>query len=367
MRTVIGLNDPKAVKRWLGAMAIDVGREAYWQRKYMGVGENARTPIQLLTDLESDAGEYISYDLNMQLGMQPVESDDILEGKEEELKFFSDGVYIDQMRGGVNPGGRMTRKRTLHDLRKTARARESEWWARVLDELLWMYISGARGINSEFVYPLGWSGRANNALSAPDSDHIMYAGAATSKASLAATDKFTLSFVDRLKARAEMMGGGTQGTPQIRPIRINGEDHFLQVLNPWQEYDLRTSTTTGNFLDIQKAIATSEGRASPLVKGGLGMYNNVVLQVHKGAIRFSDYGAGGNVAACRSLFMGTQAAVLAFGSPGSGMRFDWHEETRDNGNLLIISTSTTVGMKKCTFNSKDFGVIAADSAAADPN
>jgi hypothetical protein len=45
------------------------------------------------------------------------------------------------MRGGVNAGGRMTRKRTLYDLREIAK-RESEYWARVFDELLFMYLLG---------------------------------------------------------------------------------------------------------------------------------------------------------------------------------------------------------------------------------
>lgn len=369
-RTIVGLNDPKAVKKWSNVLAVDIGRESYFQRKYMGYGESSRTPLQMLPHLENDAGEYISYDLSMQLKMEPVEGDDILDGKEEDLKFYTDGLYIDQARGGVNTGGKMTRKRTLHDLRKVARKRQSEWWARVFDELFWMYLSGARGVNADFVFPLSYAGRANNAFSAPDAEHSMYGGDATSKATLAAEDKFTLTMVDRAVAKATMMGGGTQDTPQIQPIRIMGEDHFLCLLNPWQEYDLRTSTSTGQWLDIQKAIAASEGRASPLIKGGAGMYNNVVLQCHKGCIRYTDYGAGSDVAACSALFLGTQAAVVAFGSPGTGLRFDWYEETRDNGNQAVISTSAIFGIKKSTFTiggtAKDFGVINMFTAAADP-
>jgi hypothetical protein len=95
----------------------------------------------------------ITYDLVMQLKMQPVEGDNTLEGKEEDLKFYTDSLYIDQVRGGVNTGGAMTRKRTLHNLRQIARARQSDWWARVFDELIFMYGSGARGVNTEFIFP----------------------------------------------------------------------------------------------------------------------------------------------------------------------------------------------------------------------
>lgn len=369
-RTIVGLNDPKAVKRYSAFLAVDVGRESYFNRKFMGVGVESQTPIQMLPHLENDAGEEIKYDLVMQLKMQPVEGDETLEGKEEDLKMYTDSVYIDQLRGGVNTGGRMTRKRTIHDLRKIARARQGEWWARVFDELIFMYLSGARGVNADYIFPTSYTGFANNAFSAPDAEHLIYGGSATSKATLAAADKMDLPIIDKSVSRASTMGGGTSGTPSIEPIRIEGEEHYCIVMHPWSEYDLRTGTSVGQWLDIQKAAAGAEGRNNPIFKGGLGMYNNVVLHKHRATIRFSDYGAGGNVLASRNLFMGRQAGVVAFGSPGTGLRFDWHEEGRDNNNQAVISTSTICGVKKTSFNIagtvKDFGAIALDVAATDP-
>jgi N4-gp56 family major capsid protein len=364
-KTVIGLNDAKAVKRFSGMLAVDTARKSYFNRKFMGVGESSSMPIQILTHLENDAGEQITYDLSMQLRMQPVEGDNVLEGQEEALNFYTDNVYIDQMRGGVNTGGRMTRKRTLHNLRVIAKRRQSEWWARIYDELLFMYLSGARGVNADYIYPTTYTGFANNALTAPDSEHILY-GDGTSKATLTTAGKMTLAVVDRAVVKATMMGGGVQGTPQIQPIMIDGEEHFVIVMNPFSSYDLRTATGATNWLEIQKAASAATGKSSPIFKGGMGMHNNVVLHEHKAVIRFTDYGAGLNVAAARALFLGEQAAVMAFGSPGTNLRYDWHEETRDNGNQVVISTSTICGIKKTTFNSKDYGVMALDVAAADP-
>lgn len=365
-RTIVGLNDAKAVKKYATFLAVDTARISYWQRKFMGKGPESSTPIQMLTELENDAGEQITFDLNMQLKQEPVEGDDVQEGTEEALKFYTDNVYIDQMRGGVNTGGRMTRKRTLHDLRKIARKRQSEWWGRVFDELFFMYGSGARGVNSDYIFRTSYTGRANNSFQAPDSDHLMYGGDATSKASLDVNDKFTLALIDKAKTKATVMGGGTEEIPQIQPVMIDGEEHYVIVMHPWQEYDLRTDTNTGQWLDIQKAAAGAEGRKNPIFKGSLGMYNDVVLHCHKSVIRFSDYGVGSNVAAARALFMGEQFMVCAFGSPGTGLRFDWHEESRDNGNQAVITSSTIVGIKKTRFNLKDFGGMALDTAAADP-
>lgn len=364
-RTIIGLNDAKAVKKYSAFLAVDVARKSYFNRKFMGRGEETEMPIMQLTDLEADSGEYISFDLSMQLKMEPVEGDDILEGKEEDLTFYTDGVYIDQARGGVNTGGRMTRKRTIHNLRKVARRRQSDWWARLFDELIFMYLSGARGINADFIYPTTYTGFANNSFSAPDSEHIIYANGKT-KATITSSDKIDLLEIDRAVAIAEMMGGGTQGIPQIQPIMINGEPHFVCVMNPWQVYDVRTNTNSGQWLDIQKAAAAAEGRKNPIFKGALGMYNNVVLHSHKAIIRFSDYGSGGNLTAARALFLGRQAAVVAFGSEGTGLRFGWHEEARDNGNQAVISTHSIFGLKKTTFNAYDFGIMAIDTYAAEP-
>lgn len=94
MRTVIGLNDAKAVKRYSGYLAVDVGRTSYFNKKFMGVGEDSSMPIQMLPHLESDAGEQITYDLSMQLKMQPVEGDNTLEDKEEDLKFYTDNQRL---------------------------------------------------------------------------------------------------------------------------------------------------------------------------------------------------------------------------------------------------------------------------------
>lgn len=369
-QTIVGVNDSLKVKKFGAFLAVDVGRKSYFNKKFMGVGVQSQAPIQILEQLENDAGDTITYDLVMQLKVEPTEGDEILRGKETDLKFYTDSVSIDQTRFGVNVGGKMTRKRTLHDLRTIARARQSEHWAKIFDELFFMYLSGARGINSDFVFNKNYTGRAGNPLVAPDSQHRMFGGAATSKATLTAADKADMKLVDRLEARASMMGGGSDGIPAIEPIKIDGEDHYVLVVNPWQSYDMRSDAGTGGWLDVQKAAAAAEGRNNPIFKGGLGMRDNVVLHEHKAVIRFNDFGAGSNVDAARALFLGRQAAVCAFGSAGSGLRFDWNEEMEDRGNQLVVTTGSIFGMKKTSFVidgvSRDFGVIAADTAVKDP-
>lgn len=150
-KTVVGVNSPRAVKRFSGDLALDVSQASYFGKRFAAVGQGAKTPIQLLTDLESEAGDLVSYDLLAELRMAPVEGDDVLEGKEEGQRFYTDELYIDQARGGVNTGGRMSRKRTLHDLRMRAKQQQANWWGRFQDELTFTYLSGSRGINANFI------------------------------------------------------------------------------------------------------------------------------------------------------------------------------------------------------------------------
>lgn len=375
-RTIIGVNDPRAVKKWSGNLALDTSAKSYFNSRFMSRGAEAEVPVQILTELESDAGEEIKYDLLAELTMAPVEGDDTLEGKEEKQRFYTDSVYIDQARCGVNTGGRMTRKRTLHNLREKAKRQQSSWWARLFDELLFIYGSGARGINPNFLVGTSYTGRAGNALVAPDTNHQLYGGNATALNNItneapgvAGNDCFSLDVVTRALNRATVQGGGVSGIPVMQPCKIDGEEVFVCVMHTWQEDDLRKSTTTGDWLDLQKAAAGSLGKDSPMFKKNLGMHRGVILHSHKNVIRFNTAGAGGTYEAARALFMGAQAMTCAFGSPGTNMRFDWNEEARDNNNQVVITSSAIFGCKKVTFTTEqggaqDFGVMALDTYCA---
>lgn len=362
-QTVIPFGDPKAQKKWSGQLFVETTKKSYFDRFE---GNNENSVIQRKTELESDAGDKISFDLSVQLRGRPTLGDDRLKGNEEALKFYTDEVIIDQMRKSVSAGGKMSRKRTAHDLRRVAKDRLSDYWSQYIDELKFIYLSGARGINEDFIEPVGYIGHAGNPLRAPDAQHLLFGGAATSKATLTADDKMSRSLVERAATKARMMRARDPKTANLLPISVNGEKHYVILMSPFQEYDLRVEVGEKGWLEVQKAAAGAEGRSSPIFKGGLGMINNIVLHSHESAIRFSDYGAGSNVAAARALFLGKQAAVIAYGTAG-GLRFTWEEEVDDFGNEPVVAAGTILGISKTRFNKRDFGVVSIDTAAKDPN
>jgi N4-gp56 family major capsid protein len=364
MKTVIPVGDAKAVKRWSAELFLDTAKKSYFERKFMGTSDNS--VVQRLTDLESAAGDTITFDLSLQLRKKPVYGDDKAEGKGEELKFATDEVKIDQMRQPVSVGGRMTRKRTLHDLRKVARDRGGDYWSRFLDEMMFIYLSGARGINEDFIEDVTWVGHAGNAIQAPDADHILFGGAATAKANVTATDKMSRSVIEKASVKAQMIRATNPENPSMLPSMVAGEGRFVSVMSPFHEHDLRTGTGAGDWLDIQKQAAAAEGRDNPIFKGSLGMIKNVVLHSHESVIRFSDYGAGANLPAARAVVLGRQAGVCAYGTDG-GTRMQWTEKEMDHGNAVEICSGTILGIKKTRFKNRDFGVIAIDTYAKDPN
>ena len=372
MRTFVGVNDPQTVKKWADSAATGINKTSYFSKSMMGSGEDSRLPIQKLTDLQTGSGDEVTYDLLMPLNMEPIVGDETLDGKEAVLKFYTDRMRIDQVRAGVDLGSRMTQKRTLRDLRKAARRNMIDYWARLYDELFFIYLSGSRGTQTGYIWPALSPYFQVNTLTAPDTMHLMYGGAATSKATVAATDTMKLRMIDRAVARAETMGGDGTDELSMVPCDIDGEKRYVMLMHTFQFDALKTDGTTGQWLDIQKAAAASQGQQNPIFKGSEGMYAGVVLRKHRNVVGFSDYGAGANLPARRALFLGAQAAVIAFGDRGDGMQFDWTEELKDHGNSMKIGTHAQVGVKKTTYKSKDglvtrdFGVIAIDTYAIDP-
>lgn len=207
----------------------------------------------------------------------------------------------------------------------------------------------------------------NNTITAPTTNRKLFAAAGASETNthdedLESDDIFDLRLIDYARERAD-----ASGVP-IRPIMINGEEKYVCYLHPWQVTDLRTSTDTGQWQDIQKAaLMGGAGSKSPLYNGSLGEYNGVILRVSNDV----PYGVNSTTGAAittvrRAVFLGAQSAVIAFGtdfSPGTN-GFKWIEKTFDYERELGVSVQSLIGLKKTTFNSEDFGSVVISTWAA---
>lgn len=364
--TEFPLNDTHAREHWSNDLMREVPFKQYFT-KFMGTSDNAC--IKIHKELEKQAGEKIIIPIRMKISGDGMEGDNTIEGTSAEtsLDFHEDSLYIDQRRKSVKTKGKMTQQRVPYKLRKESRDALSVWFAEDYDQMLFMYLSGARGINTDFNVGTDFSGRANNDLKSPDSDHVIYGGDATGSNDLDSSDTMALSLVERLVAKIETM------TMPIQPFMIGGEKKYVLLMHTWQAYQLRTSSSDNDWVDIQKN-AGSRGGSNLLYKNALGEYADVILHKHRNVIRFDDYGAGGDVDAARALCLGAQAGIIAWGGARAGVgRYDWNEETEDRGNRLVVTAGTIYGCKKTCFDhdsdgtDEDFGVIAVDTYCTDPN
>lgn len=361
-QSIIPWGSPLAQKKWSSTLAVDVARQGYWSRKFMGKGEN--NIIEEKHDIASDAGDRVSFDLSVRLRQRPTSGDKRVKGKEENLRFFTDEVIIDQLRHPVSAGGRMSRKRTVHDMRKIAKDRLAEYWRTYLDELKFIYLSGARGINQEFIEAHDYAGHAENPIRTPDATHLLYGGSATSKATITTSDKMSRDLIERAETHARMIRSYDTEATDMVPVNVEGDDRFVVVMSKYQEHDLRVADTNG-WVKIQADASKAEGRNNPIFKGSLGMIKDVVLHAHENTIRFDDYGTGGNLPAARALFLARQAGVIAYGTPG-GMRYMWKEEMEDYDNEPTVVAGVIFGFSKTRFNNRDFGVLSLDTYAKSP-
>lgn len=350
------LNDPLAIQRWSTSLAVEAAKKQYFA-KFIGTGpENL---IVLKNELHKGAGDKVTVGLQMKLSEPGVEGDNIIEGHatgEEAISFFNDALFIDQLRKGTKSKGKMSEQRVPYPMRKVGRDALSVWWAEEGDEQIFFYLSGARGaIAASFHNPISWAGRANNALQAPDASHIFYAGDATGKADLDASDIIDLFDIERFVAKAETLD------PMIQPFQVQGEKKFVCLMHTFQAFQLRTATSEQDWLAIHKATDSSQGQKSMIYKNAMGEYADVILHKHRNCVRFNDYGSGSDVLAARALFLGAQAGMIAYGQNSSPQRYSWNEETDDRGNALAITAGTIFAVKKSRYNNLDFGTIVFDS------
>ena len=350
--TNYGLNANEAVKLWSRRLAREALKATYIQ-KFVGDSDDAA--IQIRNDTKKGPGDRVRVTLRMQLTGAGVQGDNTLEGSEESLTTYTDDVLINQLRHGVRSGGKMTEQRIPFSVREEAMSGLRDWWADRLDT--WFFNQAA---GNTAVTDTRYTG--NNTALAPSAGRKVFStGSADETVQADNTKVMTLAMIDRCVEIART------ATPLIRPIKYKGGDHYIMFLHPYQVYDLRTSTSTGQWLDIQKAAMGGSNNAGSgnIFTGALGMYNNVIL--HE-AVRVPQgiHSSTGAVQASvrRAVFCGAQACVIAFGQGHSFKQYDWVEQLFDFKNQLAVAAGCISGLKKSVYNSVDFGTITASTYAA---
>ena len=355
-------------------------------------------PIVKTGDLSKGAGDTVSVDLFNVLQGKPVMGDNHVAGRMMPLTYSSMDIRINQVRGGTDSGGRMTQKRTVHNLRNIGMAGLQAWMQRFEDQSALVHLAGARGsqLTTDWVVPMETDADFGeimiNPVKAPTKNRYFVANDATSPADIGTNDALTLQDIDRIVAQLR------ESPVAMQSIKIKGDERawndpiwaMFVTERQWLYLQSRTSQK-----DWRQAVQNAFERKNAGVKHPLFdsyesiMWSGVLIKrMNRYAIRFNKDdnvivdtgGADGKtytestVQAAqpvdRAIIVGAQALGKAYGKSRSDYFYDWSEEEIDHGNAVEIVCASMGGAAKIRFNidgaDTDFGVAVVDSYAPDP-
>lgn len=362
---------------------------------------DADMPIVKITDLSKEAGDTVTMDLFNTINGKPVMGDKKVAGKMMGLSSSTMEMRIDQYRGGVDSGGKMTQKRTVHNLRGVAMAALTGWATRLEDQVCLVHLAGARGSQNgtDWVVPLStdddFTSIMVNTVKAPTYNRHFYAGDATGLANLDTGDVLDLPTIDRISAIMN------ESDVPLQPIKVKSDKAswnnptWLLLVTSRQWHYLQTRTGEKSWRTaVEKAFKRydSSGRHPLFSPEDAIMWANILVKkINRMAIRFA---AGDSVtvatsadaytettATCavdtdRAILLGAQALGKAYGRHGtSDYHYSWNEELTDHKNAVEVTVAAMGGCAKTRFRIKsgtvekdtDYGVAVIDSYAPDPN
>jgi N4-gp56 family major capsid protein len=354
-------------------------------------------PCVRVTDLSKQRGDTVSVDLFNLLQGKPVMGDKKLAGKMMRLTSSSMDIKINQVRGGMDPGGRMSQQRTVHDLRTIGRGNLMGWWMRFIDQWKYVHLAGARGSmnTADWVIPLAddpdFAEIMVNSVKAPTYNRHFYGGDATDIESLDTSDILTLDDIDMLRAAIDEADNPLQ--PIVLPDDPASQDEplYLLIVSNRQWHYLQTRTGEKAWRTFL-SNARERSSKNPLFSGEPGMWNGILVRKTSRAIRFfpgdsvtvaknqDDFDTESKTvpaldtdyAVDRAILLGAQAIAEVWGKDSQSETFmRWWEETTDHGNTYEASVAGMGGLSKLRFTNTngmetDHGVMALDTVAPDP-
>lgn len=363
-RTTILPSDPNKRKAWAAAVAEDAAKDQYFAR--LEGPEGSRSAVVKKTDLEKGAADEVTTALVAKLRGAPVTEGKKLAGQEFKLSTSSHNMRINEFRQGVNIGARIEQSRVGFNLARQGRQKLTEYIKELYEEVIVMAASGARGVGNEIQhFGTDYAGYPN-ALRAPDAAHY-FCGADNSKvkATLASTDLLSLKTINKLRTKVKkMIGGAPDNAVKMVPISKGGKDIFALAVCPEVMQDIRDDAGAQGWFESQKYLVANMGKEAEVFKGGAGLYNGILVDEMVTNVKFSDYGAGGNIGAARSLLLGANAIATAHGTKGmaDGMSVAIDEDMEDRKHDHILFFEMIWGADKTQFAGMDYGMVTVDTA-----
>lgn len=353
---------------WSKELLEDVRRDVENVMQFMG--PDANNIIQVNSELQKNKGDTETFGLVARLTGDGVTGDDELEGNEESMLSYAEQVSIDQIRNAVRLKGKLDAQKVVYDQIKSARSNLQTWMKEFLCRQLMLKLGGVTNTTLVDTNGVAVSARAtwsNTPDYIPDADEAAGSGAryicanVNGTDALGAGDKMTLDLVTKAATIASL------SNPKIQKIESGGDSFYVMYLHPLQARDIRLSA---DWKTAQE-YARERSDKNPIFRGVLGFWSGVMLleneftpwldiSVAGHSFRGAATGTTCAVDAARALLCGRQAVLYAEASNPEALVVEQFDYKNKDG----VAGSFIGGLQKAMFNSKEFGVIAVDTAAA---
>lgn len=327
-------------------------------------------PFVRITDLGDLKGDKLTVDAFDLVGGKPIMGDRNAEGRGQKLSSSSFNMLIDLATFNVDAGGKMSRQRTRHDLRRIAKATLQSYFPQLIWQRALVHLAGMRGsqVGASWHLPVAtdvdFAELMINTVKAPTYNrHYVLNAANLTKGglqlgSLATTDTWRLANLDNLALILESM------ETKIPPPRITGDEQAVDsplkgiLMMPPSSYNsliTDISSTTSNLRAYQASVGERQKWApnSPVFRGECGIWRGILVKKMDHAIKLAGSAAynyitvanrltetetagsvsalNGTTQAERSFLMGAQCLARAEGASNSGVQASIIENTYNAG------------------------------------
>jgi N4-gp56 family major capsid protein len=349
--TTFGVNDSNAVKIWSKFLAKSE-RDSLEIAPLMG--DDDRAIIHVKEDTDKGPGDQVKFNLRARLTGDGTSESETAEGNGESLTFYQDSIVINELGHVVGSASENTidQQRVPFELRSECKNGLSDWWKDRKSVSFFNQVCGNNAqTNTKYT---GLNPTAAPAGTSALTRHIWPSTHADDQ-SVTSNDVMTTALIDKAKQKAKI------GSQMVRPVMVGGQKKYVMYMSEDHVLQLRNNTTGNLFQEITKfQYSGTDVSKNPYYNGALGEWNGVILRVSQDVTQGVNASTGAaDTDTRRAVLLGAQAAACAYGRKGDykNSKYRWNEELLDHKRKLEVSAWQIWGLKKCKFNSVDYGTI----------
>jgi len=360
-----GDNNPLRVRQWSELVIRDAEKLQVFAPLMYSLEENSRVKaadasklagvIQVHEDFKAAAGDRVTIANTARVTGKGIHGDALLRDTGENLNTHAMDIYIEPVAMQLRTSGPLSEQRVLLNYRKEFRMKLAQWAARKIEEGIILTLSGLDGsadntVSAGLSQPLDcWDASPiqtsvfQNAVQGFDNSgansHVVYAGDATSAATIGSDDVLTAQLLTKLQTKAQ-----EELEIPLEPLRIDGDDAFILMCS---HQGVEQLLYDPDFVQAQRANAYN--KQNPLLTGVVGKYGMFYIRPYPKMLKRT-----ANVS--RALVLGQNAMHLAKKDDWS-----WWEGYEDNAERRkVMCISAFLGMQATKFNGTRRNALAVD-------